>query len=114
MKLNTMTFISKQIDKLSNERATGYDRIWAKLLKLAKPFIVVSVTDLVNTSLLTSKFPDSLKIAQVVPIHKKNSTLDKGNYRPVSILPVISKFFERSMNEQLTKFFNQHFNKVPF
>lgn len=104
------SFISKQIDKLSNKKATGYDGISAKLLKLAKPSIVAPVTDLVNTSLLTSKFPDSLKIAQVAPIHKKNSTLDKGNYRPVSILPVISKIFERSINEQLIEFFNQHFN----
>ena len=98
------SFISKQIDKLNNKKATACDGISAKLLKLAKPSIVVPVTDLINTSLLTSKFPDSLKIAQVAPIHKKNSTLDKGNYRPVSILPVVSKIFERSMNEQLIKF----------
>ena len=69
------SFISKQIDKLNNKKATGYDGISAKLLKLAKPSIVVPVTDLVNTSLLTSKFPDSLKIAQVAPIHKKRTAL---------------------------------------
>ena len=63
-------------------------------MKLAKPSTVEPLTDLLNTSLLTSKIPDSLKIAQVAPIHKKNSTLDKGNYCPVSILPVISKILK--------------------
>jgi hypothetical protein len=42
----------------------------------------------------TSTFPDRLKEAQVAPIHKKNSVLVKGNNRPVSVLPAISKMFE--------------------
>ena len=46
----------------------------------------------------------------VTPLHKKNSNLDKENYRPVSILPVISKIHERAINEQLCSFFSQHFN----
>jgi hypothetical protein len=43
-------------------------------------------------------------------IHKKNSTLLKGNYRPVGILPTISKKFERAIDEQLVTFFDLHFN----
>ena len=58
----------------------------------------------------TCTFPDKLKIAQVVPIPKKNSTLLKGNYRPVSILPKISKKIERAIEEQLVKNFDLHFN----
>ena len=50
------------------------------------------------------------KNAMVSPLHKKNSNLDKENYRPVNILPVISKIYERAINEQLTSYFNQHFN----
>jgi len=65
---------------------------------------------MVNLSFESSMFPDSLKIAQVAPVHKKNSTLDKGNYRSVSILPIMSKIFERSINTQLTEFFDNHFN----
>jgi hypothetical protein len=53
-----------------------------------------------------------IKQAQVVALHKKNNALDKSNYRPVSILPVISKFFERAIHEQLTEYFNNHF--YPF
>jgi len=77
---------------------------------LSKPSVIEHITDMVNLSFQSSTFPDSLKIAQVVPVHKKNSTLDKGNYRPVSILPIVSKIFERSINTQLTDFFNNHFN----
>ena len=99
------TFIGKQIDRLGSKKATGCDGISAKLLKLAKPSIVTPVTIMVNHSFRTSEFPDPLKLAQVAPIHIKNSTLEKGNYRPVSILPVISKIYERSINEQLSDFF---------
>jgi hypothetical protein len=46
-------------------------------------------------SIDTGVFPDSLKKAQVTPLHKKNDPLSKTNYRPVSVLPVFSKIFEK-------------------
>jgi hypothetical protein len=45
---------------------------------------------LINLSIDTGVFPDSLKKAQVTPLHKKNDPLSKTNYRPVSVLPVFS------------------------
>ena len=57
-------------------------------------------------------FPDALKQAKVCPIHKKNSLLEKGNYRPVSVLPNISKLFERAIHLQLDGYFNHIFH--PF
>ena len=104
------TCIGKQIDRLGSKKATGCDGISAKLFKLDKPSIVRPVTIMVNHSFRTSEFPDPLKLAQVAPIHKKNSTMEKGNYRHISILPVISKIDERSINEQLSEFFESHFN----
>jgi hypothetical protein len=56
------------------------------------------------------KFPEKLKEAQVVPCYKKSNALDKSNYRPVSILPVISKFFERAINDQLVFYFSKIFH----
>ena len=103
-------FVSKQIDKLSVKKATGHAGISSKLIKLAKPSITDHITTIVNKSLSTSVFPDELKVAQIAPLHKKNSTLEKGNYRPVSLLPVLSKVLERAINTQLTDFFNHHFN----
>ena len=105
-------FVHNQINKTNVKKATGRDGISAKLLKLAKPVIAKPITKMINKTITNSVFPDQLKIAQVVALHKKNNALDKSNYRPVSILPVISKFFEWAIHEQLTEYFNNHFH--PF
>ena len=105
-----MEFVDKKIDTLNCKKATGIDGISSKLIKLAKPTKVAPLTDLINQSFSTAVFPDQLKLAQVTPLHKKNSTLDKGNYRPVSILPVVSKLFERAINTQISDFFNVLFH----
>ena len=109
-------FVHKQINKTSDsvKKATGRDGISAKLLKLAKPVIAKPITKMINKTITNSVFPDQLKVkqAQVVALHKKNNALDKSNYRLVNILPVISKFFEQAIYEQLTEYFNNHFH--PF
>ena len=81
-------FISKLINKLSTKKATGHDGISAKILKLAKPAILKPLIYLINETIQMSQFPDECKKAMVSPLHKKNSTQDKENYRPVSILPI--------------------------
>ena len=55
-------------------------------------------------SIDTATFPTLLKCAEVIPIFKKNNVLDKKNYRPVSILPCISKVFEGIMIDQLREY----------
>ena len=97
-------FVSKQIGRLNVKKATGHDGISAKVKKLVRPMIVKPLTDLINLTIERSEFPDSTKNAMVTPLHKKNSNLDKENYRPVSILPAISKIYERAINEQLSEF----------
>jgi len=52
----------------------------------------------------TGNIPDDLKMARVVPIHKKNIKTDAGNYRPISVLSIISKYFKRVVFNQLNKF----------
>ena len=49
-------------------------------------------------------FPDSLKIANITPAHKKNEPINKENYRPVSLLPLLPKVFERLLYDQLSKY----------
>ena len=58
-----------------------------------------------NESFEKIKFPDSLKLANVTPVFKKGARTSKNNYRPVSILPVLSKLFERLIKKQLSEFF---------
>ena len=90
--------MSKQINKLSSKKATGHDGISAKVLKLAQPAVLKPITFLINETIKMSEFPDECKKAMVSPLHKKNSTQDKENYRPVSILPIMSKLYERAIN----------------
>ena len=67
------------------------------IIKIYKPFFSHWLTKLINLSFITGNFPDVLKLAKVTPIHKKESKLDYLNYRPISLLSVISKIYEKSI-----------------
>jgi hypothetical protein len=65
---------------------------------------------LINLSINTGVFPDSLKVAQVTPIHTKNDPLNKSNYRPVSVfIPIFSKVYEKVIEIQLADYFDKIF-----
>jgi hypothetical protein len=53
-------------------------------------------------------FPDCLKIALIIPVFKKGNTTDLGNYRPISLLPIISKIWEKIMAEQICEFLEEN------
>ena len=78
---------------LVDTKSSGGD-IPLRILKGSKIFPQV-LCKWINNSLKTSDFPDSLKLAEVTPIHKNEDPFDEDNYRPISILPLISKFFEK-------------------
>jgi len=59
-----------------------------------------------NDSLSSGTFPDKLKLATVVPVHKAGSETDINNYRPISVLPLLSKIFERCFCNRLVQFLN--------
>ena len=61
-----------------------------------------------NNLITTGIFPNQLTIAKVVPIFKKNVPTDVKNYRPISVLPTISKIFENVMQTQLMEYFTSH------
>ena len=93
--------VNKLVNKINIKNATGVDRISSKLLRAGAPVLNKHITTLVNNTIKTSVFPTRLKEAQVVPLHKKIDPLDKKNYRPVSILPTISKVYEMVLFDQL-------------
>ena len=107
-KENIQSFISKS----GSKKATGVDGIPAKIFKSCSRTISEPLSKLINFSLVTSTFPNRLKQAQVIPVYKKKDPLDKHNYRPTSILPFVSKLYERSINLQLSAHFENFFN--PF
>ena len=100
--------VNKIIDGIKTNVATGNDNIPAKIIKLSKTLISPYITKIINLSFETKTFPDILKNAIIKPIHKKDDKNDISNYRPISILPVISKIFERATLNQLIEFFEEN------
>lgn len=96
--------VAKIIDHLDSNTSTGLDGICTKTIKSLKNLLVDRLTLCINVCLARGVFPDSLKIAKVSPIYKTGSRSDPGNYRPVSVLPVISKIFERILYNRLNAY----------
>ena len=97
LKSVTGEFVLKELSKLNPHKSTGLDDISPKFLKDGAMVLKIPITFLVNFSIKDGVFPDSMKKAKVKPLFKKNSRLDVGNYRPVSILSVVSKILERAV-----------------
>ena len=97
------------INKLKSKNSSGKDEISNKLLKSIKDEIGKPLTIIINQSLRTGIFPDALKIAKVKPLYKKGDNFCLNNYRPISLLPTISNFFERVMFTQLYSYLNSNF-----
>jgi len=100
--------IEKVIDNLKPKTSSGIDGVSTKLLKHIKSAIIQPVTIIVNQMFNTAIFPDKLKHAKVIPIYKKEEDYLIKNYRPVSLLPSLSKVAERVMHNQL----HNHFDKL--
>ena len=93
------------IDNLDSNKSCGMDGIGANILKLCKYQLAQPLAALINNCISSGIFPDKLKIASVIPLHKGGSKEDPNNYRPISILPTLSKIFERHIANQLNKYF---------
>ena len=65
------------------------------IIKLAKKEILIPITNCINKCISTKSFPDELKVADFIPVFKKKDPNKKANYRPIILLPIISKIFER-------------------
>ena len=97
-------FILKQLRDLKVKKATGLDGIPARFLKDSATVIAPTVTFLVNLSLSTGSVPDEWRKARVVPLYKSGGRENMDNYRPISILPVLSKILEKAVNFQLQQY----------
>ena len=98
----------KLIDRIRNDVAVGDDGINARVLKDGKHILAPTLTQIINLGYEVNVFPDQLKLAIVKPIHKKDCNNIPSNYRPISILPTISKVFERSAVNQLVTYLEQN------
>ena len=94
-------FIRQQLTTLNPKKAVGLDGISSRFLRDGATAIVEPVSHMINLSITTETVPTAFKVAKVVPLFKKGSKVDAGNYRPVSILNVMSKILERAVHGQV-------------
>ena len=104
----TISQVIKTIMKINPYKASGIDKISARFLRIAAPVIAPSITRIINMSLSTGKFPSRWKTAMVTPLFKKGTECDPSNYRPISVLPILSKVIERHFHDSLYAFLNEN------
>ena len=98
----------KMLNNLKPKPSCGYDGISTKLLKTCRLEICKPLTLIINQMLTTGIFPDDLKVAKVIPLFKKGKNEILDNNRPISLLPSLSKIFERVIFNQIHAYFTAH------
>ena len=104
--------VSLALKKVNPRKATGYDNLPGKIIRIAYSELSYPLTHLINISISLKSFPCTMKCAEISPLFKKDDNLMRDNYRPVNVLTVISKIYETLMNEQLSDYFITILNKL--
>ena len=89
------------LSRLSKSKATGLDKISAKLIRKCPDLIANSLCTIFNRSITCGIFPDEWKCSKVIPLFKQGERFDLNNYRPISVTPIIAKVHERIVYNQL-------------
>ena len=104
--------IKNGISELNPSKATTFKSIPPKLLKSESEIVSAPLQIIFNNSIEHSSFPDELKLADVSSLFKKEVKTFKGNYRPISVLPTVSKVFERLMGTQISAYMSQYLSSL--
>ena len=96
------------INNLKNSNSTGVDNISVELIKACGSILSPILSHINNYFLVSGVFPDALKIAKVVPVFKNGDAKCISNYRPISVLPTLSKITERIVYNRLSKYLSDH------
>ena len=94
----------KIIRALNINKAHGHDDISIRMIKICDKSLIKPLTFLFKTSLRSSHYPDIWKKSNIIPVHKKNDKRLVNNYRPISLLPVFGKIFEKIIFNKTYKF----------
>ena len=100
-----------EIRNLNVKKLSTYGSIPASILKQYVDAYLLYLTDSISYSLRESTFPEEPKHSEVIPVHKKLDPLKKENYRPVSLLPHVSKVFERIIYQQINTYMKDKLSK---
>ena len=94
--------IEKESSNLNTKKASMFKNITPKILKASIESCSEVLTKLFDNTILNSDFPDKLEVADVRPLFKKDDPQKSKNYGPASVLPVVSKVFERLLHKQMS------------
>ena len=96
------------LKQLKSKKSFGHDGISSQVLKIGAKILVIPLTYIINTSILTRKFPTNWKIAKVIPLYKKGDKKVLKNYRSVSLLSVAGMVLEKVVAMQIEDFFEEN------
>ena len=96
------------IKKLNSKKAHGFDGISISMLKLCPSEVALPLSLIFKKCIQHGVFPTKWKRANVQPVHKKNSRQTKSNCRPISLLPICSKIFEKIIFDNMYTFFTEN------
>ena len=96
--------VESYLKTINIRKSVGPFSIKNRVLKEFNKVFAVPISHIFNVSLDSGVFPKKMKIAIVVPVYKKDDSLDCNNYRPISSLPNISKIVEKLIKDRLSKF----------
>ena len=100
--------VKKYISNLEINKSTRSDCPSIKFVKLTSNLVSPIIADIFNQCIIEGVFPNSLKIAEVIPIFKKGDKTKINNYRPISLLSPFSKIFEKHISNQINSFISKH------
>ena len=102
------SFFTLICDKLNKSEATGLDKISARLIRECADLICIPICDIFNQSISLRIFTDDWKCARVIPLFKQGDRDDLNNYRPISVISIVAKVFERIVYVQLYAYLEEH------
>ena len=103
--------VRKMLSNLDISKSTGLDEIGPRFLKLSSNIIYPAICRILNASISQCVFPEKWKLAKVCPLFKAGCKQDVNNYRPISILPTLSKLLEKHVHNNFIAYLN-HYNLI--
>ena len=97
----TVTEVYNALKHLKQSGTRDLDGLDTNILRLATPLIANTLTYVFNLCIMKSTFPNAFKIAKVIPLYKFGDSANPLNYRPISIVSVLSKPLEKHINKHL-------------
>ena len=102
----------KILKEFKTSKATGIDNLAVRFLKDGSNILCTAIAKICNISIKLASFPDKCKIAKIKPLYKKGLKTDPKSFRPISLLPLISKIIARIIHDQTMNFLLDNINQV--